>query len=246
LTVLGKDDSLPPNTEERLEKFAELVGTAIANAESKAQLAASRRRIVAASDEAHRRIERNLHDGTQQRLVSLGLAVRRAEGRVPAGHGELRSQLSHIATGLSDAVSELQEISRGIHPPILAQGGLEPALRTLARRSTVPVALDVTAAKRLPEPVEIAAYYVASEALANVAKHAHASQIELSLRALNGKVVLSIGDDGVGGADAVQGSGLLGLADRVEALGGSLMVESPTGGGTHITADLPLAAAGMR
>ena len=242
LTVLGAEESLPPDTEDRLEKFAELVGTAIANTESQSELAASRRRIVAASDDARRRIERDLHDGTQQRLVSLGIAVRTVEARVAPDRGELRSALSQIANGLTDAVTELQEISRGIHPPILAQGGLEPALRTLARRSSVPVELDVTTPTRLPEAVEIAAYYVASEALANAAKHAQASRIELSLDPRSGSVVLSIHDDGVGGADAVHGSGLLGLADRVEALGGSLQVDSPTGAGTHITAELPLAA----
>jgi signal transduction histidine kinase len=144
-------------------------------------LAASRKRIVAASDEARRRIERDLHDGTQQRLVSLGLAIRAAETNVPPEQSGLRSELSRIASGLGNAVAELQEISRGIHPAILARGGVAPALRTLARRSTIPVELEVTTGARLPEPIEVAAYYVASEALANTAKHAHASHIEMSL-----------------------------------------------------------------
>jgi signal transduction histidine kinase len=226
--------------EGRLEKFTELLATAIANAESRSELAASRRRIVAASDEARRRIERDLHDGTQQRLVSLGLAVRAAEAGVLADRGDLRAELSRIAVGLVDAVAELQEFSRGIHPAILSEGGLGPALRTLARRSAVPVDLDVTTNARFPGPIEIAAYYVASEALANAMKHAHASRIEVSLATRNDSLLLSIRDDGVGGANPARGSGLVGLADRVEALGGSIHVHSGAGAGTHVTADLPL------
>jgi signal transduction histidine kinase len=238
-TVSAKEP-LPPDAEERLEKFAEIVATAISNAESKAELAASRRRIVAASDEARRRIERDLHDGTQQRLVSLGLAVRAAEANVPPGSSNLRAELSRIATGLGDAIADLQELSRGIHPAILSQGGLGPALRTLARRSAIPVELDVAADARFPEPVEVAAYYVASEALANATKHAQASRVEVSLAPRNGRLLLSIRDDGVGGADSARGSGLVGLTDRVEALGGSIRVHSRPGEGTHITAELPL------
>ena len=231
---------LPPDAEERLEKFAELAATAISNAESKAELAASRRRIVAASDEARRQIERDLHDGTQQRLVWLGLAVRSAEASVPPEKDDLRAELSRIATGLATAVEELQELSRGIHPAILSQGGLGPALRTLARRSTVPVELDEITDTRLPEPIEVAAYYVASEALANAAKHAQASRIEVSLAPRDGALLLSIRDDGIGGADPIRGSGLVGLTDRVEALGGSIRVESRPGDGTHIAVELPL------
>jgi signal transduction histidine kinase len=148
--------------------------------------------------------------------------------------------LSRIATGLADAIEELQELSRGIHPAILTRGGLGPALRMLARRSTIPVELDVSMDTRLPEPVEVAAYYVASEALANATKHAHASRIEVSLATRNGSLLLSIRDDGVGGVNPARGSGLVGLADRVEALGGSIHVNSAAGAGTHITADLPL------
>jgi PAS domain S-box-containing protein len=240
MTVVAKDESLPLDTEERLEKFSELVATAIANAESRSQLAASRRRIVAASDEARRQIERDLHDGTQQRLVSLGLEVRGAEAQVPPDRSDLRAELSRIATGLADAVAELQEITRGIHPAILSHGGLEPALRTLARRSTIPVELNVTMGTRLPEPIEVAAYYVASEALANAAKHAQASRIELALVTRSGQVLVSIRDNGVGGADPARGSGLVGLTDRVEALGGSIQVRSGPGDGTHITVELPL------
>jgi signal transduction histidine kinase len=231
---------MPLDAEERLEKFSQLVATAIANADSRSELAASRRRIVAASDEARRRIERDLHDGTQQRLVSLGLAVRAAEADVPPDRGDLQGELSRIATGLADAVAELQELSRGIHPAILSRGGLGPALRTLARRSPVPVELDITADTRLPEPIEVAAYYVASEALANATKHAQASRVDVSLATRNRSLLLSIRDNGVGGADPARGSGLVGLTDRVEALGGSIRVRSRPGDGTHITAELPL------
>ena len=231
---------MPLDAEERLEKFSQLVATAIANADSRSELAASRRRIVAASDEARRRIERDLHDGTQQRLVSLGLAVRAAEADVPPDRGDLQGELSRIATGLADAVAELQELSRGIHPAILSRGGLGPALRTLARRSPVPVELDITADTRLPEPIEVAAYYVASEALANATKHAQASRVDVSLATRNRSLLLSIRDNGVGGADPARGSGLVGLTDRVEALGGSIRVRRRPGDGTHITAELPL------
>jgi signal transduction histidine kinase len=209
-------------------------------AERTAELAASRRRIVAASDEARRRIERDLHDGMQQRLVSLGLAVRAAEAEVPSDRRDLRGELSSIATGLRDAVAELRELSRGIHPAILSQGGLGPALRTLARRSVIPVALDVAREMRLTEPIEVAIYYVVSEALANVAKHAQASRVEISLAPRSGSTLLSIRDDGIGGADPARGSGLVGVADRVEALGGSVRVSSRPGDGTQITAELPL------
>jgi signal transduction histidine kinase len=223
-----------------LADFTELVATAVGNAQSRSELAASRARIVAAADETRRRIERDLHDGTQQRLVSLGLAARAAEADGEAGEGELRAYLARIAAGLGDAVAELQDFSRGIHPAILSERGLGPALRALARRSAVPVDLDVTAAARCPEPVEIAAYYVASEALANTMKHARASSVEISLAARYGSLVLSVRDDGVGGADPARGSGLAGPTDRVEALGGSIRVDSAAGAGTHITVDLPL------
>jgi signal transduction histidine kinase len=223
-----------------MAEFTELVATAIANADSRSQLAASRRRIVAAADEARRGIERNLHDGTQQRLVSLGLAVRAAEADVSPDRRDLRVELSRIATGLMDAVAELREISRGIHPAILSRAGLGPALRTLARRSTIPVDLDVRTDTRLPEPIEVAAYFVASEALANAAKHAQASHMEVSLATRNGSLVLSIRDDGIGGADPGQGSGLVGLQDRVEALGGTIRIDSPPGGGTSLVVTLPL------
>jgi GAF domain-containing protein len=237
--VIAREE-LPPDTEQRLEKFAALVTTAIANAESKSELAASRRRIVEAADETRRRIERNLHDGTQQRLISLGLAVRAAEANLPPAREDLRRELSGIAMGLGAAVEDLQEISRGIHPAILSKGGLGPALQVLAHRSPIPVDLDIRTDGRLAEPTEVAAYFVASEALANAAKHSKASRIDVSLGESDGSLVLAVRDDGVGGADAGLGSGLLGLTDRVEALGGSIRVYSRPGKGTKITAELPL------
>jgi signal transduction histidine kinase len=240
MNITSTNEVVPAGTEGRLENFTDLLATAIANAESRSELAASRRRIVAASDQARRRIERDLHDGTQQRLVSLGLAARTAEADVAAGRGDPGAELSRIAAGLADAAAELQEFSRGIHPAILSERGLGPALRTLARRSAVPVDLDLAADGRYPEPVEVAAYYVASEALANAMKHARASRIEMSLAMRRGSLLLSVRDDGIGGADPARGSGLAGLTDRVEALGGSIRLESAAEAGTHITADLPL------
>ncbi len=209
---------------------------------SRAELAASRARIVTAADQTRRRIERDLHDGVQQRLVSLALAQRQAEAMVPAELPELRAQLSRLADGLAGAMEELQEIARGIHPAILAQGGLAAALKTLARRSGVPVLLEVRAETRLPEPVEVAAYYIVSEALTNTAKHAHASAVHVAVEARDGVLGLSIHDDGCGGADPTRGSGLVGLTDRVDALGGTIEVASPSGEGTTLLITLPIEA----
>jgi signal transduction histidine kinase len=238
--IVSSRDELPGDTEERLGRVTELVATAVANAESRSELAASRRRIVTASDETRRQIERDLHDGTQQRLVSLGLALRAAEATLPPDRPDLQADLSQIATGLAGAIEDLQELSRGIHPAILSRGGLVPALRTLARRSAIPVELDVSRDVHVPEPIEVAAYFVASEALANATKHAEASQIEVSLAQIEGRLLLAIRDDGVGGADPSRGTGLVGLTDRVEALGGTIVIESRPGTGTRITVRLPL------
>ena len=213
--------------------------------QSREELAASRARIVAAADQARPRIERDLHDGTQQRLVSLVLNLRAAEAAVPPGQPELRAQLARAADGLAGALEELRELSRGIHPAILSEGGLAPALKALARRSAVPVELALDVEGRLPEPVEVAAYYVVSEALANAAKHARASVVEVEARERHGLLHLMVRDDGVGGAAPGQGSGLLGLADRVEALGGSIEVHSPAGQGTRLQIDLPVGRLGL-
>ncbi len=208
-----------PGIEERMEEFTGLVATAISNAQARADLAASRARIVAASDETRRRIERDLHDGTQQRLVSLGLQLRGAQDAVPSGQPGLSAELAEVATGLGEVLAELRELSRGIHPAILTDGGLAPALRALARRSSVPVRLDVSVTRRLPGRVEVAAYFIVSEALANVAKHAQATMVQVRAGIHDGVLELLIRDDGTGEADPARGSGLIGLADRVEALG---------------------------
>jgi signal transduction histidine kinase/PAS domain-containing protein len=207
---------------------------------SRAELAASRARIVTAADETRRRIERDLHDGVQQRLVSLALLQRRAEAIVPPELGELQSQLSGVVDGLGGALEELQEISRGIHPAILARGGLVLALKALARRSAVPVELDMRVQTRLAEPVERTAYYIVSEALTNTAKHARASVVHVAVEARDGVLGLSIRDDGCGGADPARGSGLVGLTDRVDALAGTIRVASPIGAGTTLLITLPL------
>jgi signal transduction histidine kinase len=235
-----RERPLPADAEARLASFTELVATAIANAESRAALATSRARIVAAADEARRRIERDLHDGTQQRLISLMLELRAANATEPREIGQLRAQLARTERGLGEVLEQLREISRGIHPAILSRGGLRPALRGLARRSAVPVDLDLRAERRLPEPVEVAAYYVVSEALTNAAKHAHASLVRVELDADDATVRLAIRDDGVGGAAPEQGSGLVGLSDRIEALGGTLEVTSPAGSGTTLLIEMPL------
>ena len=209
---------------------------------SRAELAASRARIVSAADETRRRIERDLHDGVQQRLISLLLAERTAQAMAPPEMAELRAQLSGVADGLAGALEELQEISRGIHPAILTDGGLASALKTLARRSAVPVELDVRTKTRLPEQVEVAAYYIVSEALTNTAKHARASVVRVAVDVRDGVLELSVRDDGSGGADSLRGSGLIGLADRVDALGGTIDVASPVGRGTTLRVTLPLEA----
>ncbi|MCU1671233.1 MAG: histidine kinase [Blastococcus sp.] len=237
--AVQSQEPLPLDTDERLEKFGGLLATAIANAESKSELEASRRRIVAAADQARRRIERDLHDGTQQRLVTLNLQLATIKKAAPTGE-VLISELSRVEGELASALDELREMSRGIHPSILSEGGLRPALRALARRSPIPVALDVPTSRRLGEPVEAAAYFVASEALANATKYAQASRIDVSLALRDDGLLLSIRDDGVGGAHFGQGSGLVGLRDRVEALGGTIRIESPPGAGTLLVVALPL------
>ncbi|MCU1615060.1 MAG: histidine kinase [Frankiales bacterium] len=229
---------LPADTEVRLARFTELVATAIANAQAQAALTASRARIVAAADTTRRRIERDLHDGAQQRLVSLAMQLRAAQAAVPGAAAEL----DRVADGVSGVLDELREIAHGLHPAILAAGGLRPALKALARRSAVPVRLDLQAEARFPEPIEIAAYYVVCEALANTAKHAAATAIDVQLATDAGRLCVRVSDDGRGGADLTRGSGLVGLTDRVEALGGRLVLHSPPGAGTTVRVSLPLTA----
>jgi signal transduction histidine kinase len=239
ITALSKiEHPLLEDTEVRMGEFTHLVGTAIANAQAHSDLMASRARIVAAADESRRRIERDLHDGIQQRLITLALKLRTIDADLPEA-SPVREPMAALDAELIEAVEDLREVSRGIHPAILSEGGLGPALRALARRSAVPVELDVHVETRLPSTVEAAAYYVAAESLTNVAKHANASFVELTADLRDGHLLMSIRDDGAGGADSSRGSGLIGLIDRVEALGGTLVCDSPIGAGTTVRIDLP-------
>jgi signal transduction histidine kinase len=240
IAVGTRREHLPGDTEKRLGDFTELVGTAIANADSRAQLTASRARIVAAADDARSRIERDLHDGTQQRLVSLSLELRLAHSAVPADLPELQTQIGQFADELDGALGELRQISHGIHPAVLSEGGLGPALRTLTRRTAIPVELDIHTETRPAAQIEVAAYYVVSEALTNTTKHAHASGAHVTVEQRDALLHLSIRDDGIGGADPTRGSGLIGLRDRVQALDGSIKVNSHPGEGTAILVELPL------
>jgi PAS domain S-box-containing protein len=240
------EDRLAPDIEARLADFTELVATAIANAQTRAELTASRVRIVAAADDARRRFERDLHDGAQQRLVALGLELRALAAGPPAEAHGLERRISKIVDGLAAVSKEVQEISRGIHPAILSNGGLGPALKALARRSTVPVELHVTVDRRLPDSAEVAAYYIVAEALTNVAKHARASQVNVRAEIRGGELHLTIQDDGIGGADTAKGSGLIGLADRVEACGGATRIVSEPGAGTSLHARIPIDAQLLR
>jgi signal transduction histidine kinase len=234
------DEPLPPDTERRLGEFTEIVATAIANADSRAELDASRARIVATADATRRRIERDLHDGAQQQLVSLALQVRAAQANTPKKLSKHRDDLSQIAEGLTTVLDELREIALGIHPAILAEGGLGPALKTLAHRSPIPVELGVRDDERLPESIEVAAYYVVSEALTNAAKHSGATKVEVEVEVHERTLRVTVRDDGAGGAEPDRGSGLLGLKDRAEAIGGTLSLESGRDLGTSLIAELPL------
>jgi PAS domain S-box-containing protein len=230
------------DTEIRMAHFTELVATAVANAESGAELAASRTRIVATADEARRRIERDLHDGAQQRLVSTVLALGMARKELGDANRPVAELVDAALANAKRGIDEMRELARGIHPRILSSGGLGPALKTLARRSPIPVIVDMPIEGRLPEPVEVTAYYVASEALTNTIKHAHASAVNITIDVDGRWIALTIRDDGVGGADPSRGSGLIGLNDRVAALGGALAVQSEPGAGTVLTAQIPVAA----
>lgn len=231
----------PPGTEQRMLAFTELAAMAIANSESRAQLTASRARVVAAADETRRRIGRDLHDGSQQQLLSIALELRAAQAQLPPGQDAVAEQYSRTARELTGVVEDLRKLARGLHPAVLERGGLAPALKALARRSGVPVRLNVRVTGRLPRQAEVAAYYVVSEGLTNAARHAHASLVEVDLGVADGSLRLLVSDDGDGGADPRRGSGLIGLRDRVEALGGRLEIVSVAGAGTSLAATLPLA-----
>lgn len=237
-----KDKPFPGDTEAKIASFTELVATAVENAEARAELSASRARIVNAADETRRRIERDLHDGVQQRLVSLVLLVGSTQDMVAPGQEELRTRLDEVGAGLTDASEELREMARGIHPSVLATGGLVSALKALARRCPLPVDLAVHTVGELPKQVQVSGYYVISEALTNVVKHARATAVKVTVAEDDTVLHLAVRDDGLGGADFGGGTGLVGLKDRVEALGGRISVDSPPGGGTTLRVELPLSS----
>jgi signal transduction histidine kinase len=232
-------EAFPADVEERLGKFTRLVAVALANAEAREQLTASRARIVQAGDAERRRLERNLHDGAQQRLVTLSLALRLALSKLHDDPAEAQQLLEVSASELSLALEDLRELARGLHPAILSDRGLGAALEALATRAPLPVELEDVPPERLPPPVEAAAYYVVAESLTNVAKYAEARSAHVSVFRRDGVAIVEVEDDGVGGADASRGSGLRGLADRVEALEGRLVVTSETGRGTRVRAEIP-------
>jgi signal transduction histidine kinase len=237
--------AFPAGTEARINSFAELVTAALANVDAREQLAASRARIVEAADAARRRIERDLHDGAQQRLVSLALSLRLLESRLEPDT-EAARELAAACSELDAALDELRELARGIHPSILTDRGLEAALEAVAGRSTMPVELALDSCGRLPLSVQTTAYFVVAEALTNASKHAHSDRIHVRLAVGDGHAMVEVRDDGSGGVDPARGSGLSGLADRLSALGGTLEIDSPLGEGTTIRARIPVPAEASR
>jgi signal transduction histidine kinase len=236
--------SMPVGAEDRVAAFAELVSYAIENAETRDELAASRARLVEAADEARRRIERDLHDGTQQRLVTAALELTLLERRLERDPEGARTILSRAREQLDHGLAELRDVARGIHPAVLTDHGLEAALSALVQRSPLPVDLRAVVPERLDTAIEAAAYFLVSEALTNVAKHAQAAAVRVDVEYTGGTLVVTIADDGVGGADPRRGSGLRGLVDRVNAVGGWLEVSSPPGEGTRLCARLPASVLG--
>jgi signal transduction histidine kinase len=229
----------PMGAEDRLAAFAELVAHAVQNAQTRNELAASRARLVEASDEARRRIERDLHDGAQQRLVVTALELSMLDRKLDRDPEAARAMLARAREQLASGLSELRDLARGIHPTVLTERGLEAALTALAQRAPLPVDLSVAVPGRLDPTIEAAAYFLVSEALTNVSKHAKAHRVAVEIAATDDTVEVTIADDGAGGADTAKGSGLRGLADRVTAVGGRLDISSPPGQGTRLTARLP-------
>ena len=232
-------------TADRLDAVKLIAGqlaVSLDNAQLYSELAASRARIVTAADQARRRIERDLHDGAQQQLVSLVMQLRTMREEAAPEAGELRMQLDRALSQTTGALEALRDLSRGIHPAILTKGGLGSALKALARRSPIPVRLDLGLKTRLPDQVEVSAYYVVAEALTNAAKHSRASTVTVTAdeKRTDAILRLNVSDDGVGGAGFGCGTGLLGLKDRVEALGGHIVVHSPRGAGTSLSVELPV------
>jgi signal transduction histidine kinase len=244
ILVATRNTALSADAAQQVGDLSELLATAIRNAENQAELRASRARIVAAADETRRRIERDLHDSAQQRLVSLALSVRALQAAVPPDGDELRAELAQVADGLVSVLDELRELARGLHPAILSEGGLQPALKALARRSPIAVELTVGIEERLPQQVEVTTYYVVSELLTNAAKYAQASEIQVGVDAPDSVLLLSVRDDGIGGADPGRGSGLIGVRDRVEAIGGTVAVHSPIQAGTRVDIEIPIVRIG--
>jgi predicted ATPase/signal transduction histidine kinase len=237
VVTLIREELLPADTEARLGGFTDLIAIAIANAEAQAEVAASRARILAAADETRRRIERDLHDGVQQRLVTQALMLSGIRDRVPADVG---ADVDEVRDELAATRKELRDLCQGVHPAILVEVGLGAAIRALARRSPLPVRVQLRAKGRLPDWCEVTAYYVAAEAFTNAAKHAGASAVDIVIEEADGTLRVQVRDDGVGGADPNRGSGLTGLRDRVEAVGGRMTVDSPAGAGTVLTVLLPV------
>ena len=233
------DEGLPDGLEQRLCDFAELVAQALANADAYEKLAASRARLIEVGDAERMRLERNLHDGAQQRLVSVSLELSMVAAKLESDPRAARKVLTEAQDELARGLTELRELARGIHPVVLTERGLGPALDALLTRA--PISVDITELPegRLPAHVEAAAYYVVAEAITNVGKYAHASSATVSISRSNGAATVSVTDDGVGGADPARGSGLRGLAARVEALNGHLDVDSAPGRGTRIRAEIP-------
>ena len=237
--AIASEDPLPPDSENRLGAFCELASLAVASAQARADLTASRARVVRAGDEQRRKLERNLHDGAQQRLVSVALMLRLARAKLGDGP-EAAKLLDDASRELDTGLAELREIARGLHPAVLSDHGLLRALEALTARLPVPVDIAVELEERPPADVEATAYYIAAEALTNVARHAEASGARVAIRREGAVLRVEIADDGKGGADAAAGTGLLGLRDRAEAAGGTLGIASPPGSGTVIVASLPL------
>ena len=243
IAVFSLDTEPPPeDTEERLLRFVELLATAIANAENRNELLASSARIVAASDEARRRIERNLNTGPQRRLTALGEELRVTQATIDPDLNGLREHLAKTVRGLDNVLDDLREISRGLHPATLSRSGLSNALEALTQRSEVPARLDARIDRHVPDHIQVAIYYTVSEALTNVAKYSHATLVHIELTVEDTTLRLRVTDDGIGGADPTRGSGLLGLKDRIESLGGTMKVVSPSGGGTSLLIEVPVPA----
>jgi signal transduction histidine kinase len=240
LGVYSMHRPLPADTEARLADFAALVASAIANVQAWSELEASRVRIISAADEARRRVMRDLHDGAQQRIVALTLRTRRLAQSQAAQEAGLDAELRSLTVDLKEVLVELRTIASGLHPAALSHGGLAPALRTLARRSPVPMELDIRLSGEVTESVEVAVYYFVAETVTNTTKHAGASRVEVTIEGRDSHLWVCVRDDGVGGADPACGSGLVGLKDRIEAFGGTMTLDSPTGKGTTLVAQFPL------